>query len=144
MRIADIVCGCTIMPIRNRRHRTWPCRVSKNSQAGPPDRSRWPRESPPCLTVTGRHPTAASQALHNRMVDSGSSLQRRQIARTLNVCRMEQTYERPTNHSSRSRDATLPRDDDRYCQRVSDICVIDVFVSVRSQFFAAYLAACHN
>jgi len=47
-----------------------------------------------------------------------------------------------TKHCSRSRHATVPRNHERQCQRVSDISAFDVFVSTRSPKFAAYLAAC--
>jgi len=49
----------------------------------------------------------------------------------------ERTNERPTNYCCRSRDATVPRDDARYCQRVSDIFAFDLVVSTQSQEFAA-------
>jgi len=49
----------------------------------------------------------------------------------------ERTNEKPTNYCCRSRDATAPRNDARYCQSVSDICAFDLVVSTRSQEFAA-------
>jgi len=65
-----------------------PCRVSADSQARPPDRRRRPRGSPPCVTVTGGHHAAASQALQNRMLQCHSRRKRHQIARTLYDCRL--------------------------------------------------------
>jgi len=139
MRIADtkIGCGRTILPLRDGRYRTWPLpglgRLASTATR-PPQAAAWE----PALrhgdwrTPRGRL-TDASE--HNAQV----SIEAKAPPDCTHAVRLpaERTSERYTNHCSRSRDATAPRDDSRYCQRVSDICAFDLVVSTRSQEFAA-------
>jgi len=145
MRIADteIGCGRTILPLRDGRYRTWPL-PGLGGLASP----------------ATRPPQAAARELALRHGDwrtprgrlTGASEQNAPVsigAKAPPDCThavrlpAERTHERPTNHCSRSRDATVPREDARYCQFVSDIYAFDLVVSSRSQEFGAIWSLSH-
>jgi len=122
-----------------------PCRVSAASQAGPPDRRRRPRGSPPCVTVTGRHHAAASQALQNRTLQCRSRRKRHQIARTLYVCRLNGPM-RDLQITTVSREMRQRREMvrdtanvSRTFVRLTSSCLLD---RKNLQPFEAYCAAC--
>jgi len=139
MRIADtkIGGGRTILPLRKGRDRTWPLpRLGRlaGRAARPPQAAAWE----PALrrgdrqTPRGRLTGASEQ-------NAPVSIKAKAPPDCTHAVRLpaERANERPTNHCSQSRDATAPRDDARYCQRVFDICAFDLVVSTRSQEFAA-------
>jgi len=139
MRIADtkIGCGRSILSLRDGRHRTRPLpglgRLASPATR-PPQAAAWE----PALrqgdwrTQRGRLTGASEQ-------NAPVSIEAKAPPDCTHAVRLqaERTNERPKNHCSRSRDATVPRDDARYSQRVSNICAFDLVVSTRSQEFAA-------
>jgi len=135
MRIADtkIGCGRTILPLRDGRYCTWPlpCLDRLASAATrQPQAAAWEPAlrhgdwRTPRGRLSGRHNAAASQALQNK--NAPVSIEAKAPPDFTHAVRLpaERTNERPTNHCSRSRDATAPQDDARYFQRVSDICAL--------------------
>jgi len=139
MRIADtkIGCGRTVLPLRDGRYRTWPLpglgRLASPATR-PPQAAAWK----PALrhgdwrTTRGRLTGASEQ-------NASVSIEAKAPPDCTHAVRLpaERTNEKPTNYCCRSRDATAPRNDARYCQSVSDICAFDLVVSTRSQEFAA-------
>jgi len=139
MRIADtkIGCGRTILPLRDGRYRMLPL-LGLGRLASPATRPPQAAAREPALrqgdwrTPYGRLTGASEQ-------NAPVSIEAKAPPNCTHAVRLpaERTNERPTNHCCRSRDATVPRDDARYCQRVSDIFAFDLVVSTQSQEFAA-------
>jgi len=139
MRIDDtkLAGGRTILPLRKGRDRTWPLpRLgSLAGRAGrPPQAAAWE----PALRHGDRQ-TPRSRLTGASEQNAPVSIEAKAPPDFTHAVRLpaERTNERSTNHCCQSRDATAPRDFARYCQRVSDICAFDLFVSTRSQEFAA-------
>jgi len=139
MRISDskIGCGRTILPLRDGRYRTWPLpdlgRLASPATR-PPQAAAWEpaRRHGDWRTPRGRLTGASEQ-------NAPVPIEAKTPPDCTHAVRLpaERTNERPANNCSRSRDATAPRDDARYCQRVSDTCAFDLDVSTRSQELAA-------
>jgi len=139
MWIADtkIECGRTILPLSDGRYRTWSLpglgRLASPATR-PPQAAAWE----PALrhadwrTPRGRLTGASEQ-------NSPVSIEAKAPPDCTHAVRLpaERTNERASNYCSRSRDEAAPPDDARYCQRVSDLCAFDLFVSTRSQEVAA-------
>jgi len=139
MKIAEtrIGCGRTVLPLRDGRYRPWPL-PGLGRLASPatclPQAAAWEPALRLCGWRTPRGPlTSASE--QNALM----SIEAKAPPNCTHAVRLpaEQTNERPTNHCCRSRDATAPRDETRYCQGVFDICGSDPVVSTLSQKFAA-------
>jgi len=139
MQIADTKLGGgrVILPLRKGRDRTWPLpRLGSLAvrAARPPQAAAWG----PALrhgdrqTPRGRLTGAPEQ-------NAAVSIEAKEPPDCTHAVRLpaERTNERPTNHCCQSRGATAPRDDARYCQRVSDICAFDLVVSTRLRELAA-------
>jgi len=123
MRIADtkIGCGRTILPLRDGRHRTRPlpglCRL-ESPATRPPQVAAWePARRHGDWRTPGGRLTGASEQNSPVSIEANAPPDCTYAVR-LPAAR---TTERPTNHCSHSRDATVPRGDARYCQHFSDI-----------------------
>jgi len=139
MRIADtkIGGGRTILPLRKGRDRTWPLpRLGSlaSRAARPPQAAAWE----PGLRLDDRQ-TPRGRLTGASEQNAPVSIEAKAPPDCTHAVRLpdERTNERPTNHCCHSRDATAPRDDARYCQRVPDTCAFDLVVSTRSREFAA-------
>jgi len=137
MRIADTKLGGgrPILLLSKGRDRTWPLpRLGRlaGRAARPPQAAAWE----PALRHSDRQTprgrlTGASEQNAPVSIEVKAPPDRTHAVRFP----AERTNKRPTNHCCRSQDATAPRDDAKYCQRVSDICTFYLVVSTRSQEF---------